>query len=65
MDSFESWSRKMIKRNDLKCALKDTIQLFLQDDVDYLLFDKMSDEQWNKIINSLKNELNIVGIKVN
>lgn len=55
----------MIKRNDLKCALKDTIQLFLQDDVDYLLFDKMSDEQWNKIINSLKNELNIVGIKVN
>ena len=53
-----------IKKNDLKCALKDTIQLFLQEDVDYILFDRLSNDQWNNILNSFKNELKIVGIKV-
>jgi len=52
-----------MKREDLKQALKDTIELFL-DDVDYLKLQNIDDEKWNIIITALKFELNTVGIKV-
>jgi len=52
-----------MKEIELKQALKDTIEIFL-DDVDYLKLQKIDDEKWNRIITALKYELNTVGIKV-
>ena len=53
----------MLRKDDIKSLIHDTLELLI-DDVEYLLLEKMTDEQWNNVINSLKHELNIVGIKV-
>lgn len=52
-----------MKVEDIKVALKDTLGLYA-DDVEYAMIENISDEAWKNIVNTIKNELNVVGIKV-
>jgi len=62
IDFYSDGGIKM-KVEDIKVALKDTLGLYA-DDVEYAMIENISDEAWKNIVNTIKNELNVVGIKV-